>query len=145
MIVRQGRYRPRNFHQFIPLPAVSTISAVYSIQFPSYTAVYSSWNFLPRTNSLRSFALTSDLYAELEGMVANIPPPFLIASLLPTTKSFRPSPLFYQRLTRFVSFTLICLFFPFPLDCHGNGEWIFLLLFFFFFFEERDTAEERFR
>lgn len=66
--------------------------------------------FFSPLNFVRSPALTSDLYTELEEIVANIPFSFLIGSLLVTTASqVVRLPLFYQRLTRFVSFTLIYL------------------------------------
>lgn len=94
------------------------------------------------------------------------PNPFLQRSFLPFFSNWlfarnngqpsRPS-LFYQRLTRFVSFTLIYLFFLHPVSLlilrrlekgRRNGEGSFFASIFFFFFflfevEERFVNEDR--
>lgn len=141
LIVRQGQYRSRvqiSLHRISTNLFPSSNIEYFLIRISFYRQLHPPPLFLPlllfllvdvffleflrRLPPTRSFALTSDLYTELEEIVANIPTPppsnipfsFLIGSLLVTTASQVVStfpPLFYQRLARFVSFTLIYLFF----------------------------------
>lgn len=167
-----------NFHQFITLLPISTISTIF-IFYPNFESLFltstSSAMFLSSLEYTCVLAICSkvapitrfnqrSVHRIRGNRCQHHPNPFpqrsslsfLIGSLLVTTASQVDLSLFYQRLTRFVSFTLIYLFFLHPVSLlilrrlekgRRNGEGSFFASIFFFFFlfevEERFVNEDR--
>lgn len=168
-----------NFHQFITLLPISTISTIF-IFYPNFESLFltstSSAMFLSSLEYTCVLAICSkvapitrfnqrSVHRIRGNRCQHHPNPFLQRSFLPFFSNWlfarnngqpsRPS-LFYQRLTRFVSFTLIYLFFLHPVSLlilrrlekgRRNGEGSFFASIFFFFFlfevEERFVNEDR--